>query len=114
MKTLAAALILLCSVAHGQESKHEMVMDGTSPVLEGRPSLSLSGDRSRIDMLSDAEYESLQKARQALKDAEEAIAKAHRVPYGCPLGSGCANPFSYSPYELRGHFILINVPEANP
>ena len=86
-------------------------------------------DKSRIDLLTNEEYDRLQKLRQAVADAEKEIAKAHGVQlelkqiyegsHTClatSLFSSCDNDrYSYpDTYEFRGQFLLINVPKPSP
>ena len=85
-----------------------------------------SSSQGRIDRLSDEEYARLQKLRQAVKDAETEIAKAHGVDFGqayvpprCLYSDmGCmawdktteVQARAADRYEYRGQFLLVNVP----
>lgn len=87
----------------------------------------LLSKKGRIDRLSFAEYDHLQKLRQAVKDAEVEIAKAHGVDFGyadlslhqarlagVKKTAMCLDVNGYIPadhYEFRGQFLLVNVPE---
>lgn len=87
------------------------------------------GAEGRIDRLSDAEYASLKKLRQAVVDEEAKIAKAHGVDFGQPYSAPTCGAWDMGQcigyqidtevqarpaerYEFRGQFLLVNVPEA--
>lgn len=108
------------AVVHG---RYERAFRG-SQVTQVKPGDgAIYGDYPRVVKLSDEEYARLQKLRQAVVDAEMAIAKAHGVyfapppdPYphfiACDSLIGCfAKPTDH--YQFRGQYLLINVPKQN-
>jgi hypothetical protein len=82
----------------------------------------------RIDRISDSEFERLQKLRQAVKDAEVEIARAHGVKTEESCIGDTANSkdvvcrWTKDPiywrasdhYEFHGQFLLVNLPKAAP
>lgn len=87
----------------------------------------MQSQTGRIDLLSDAEYASLQKLRQAVADEETRIAKSHGVDFGVNGHIATCGAYDMGHcigwnnddvtdrpadrYEYRGQFLLVNVPE---
>jgi hypothetical protein len=79
----------------------------------------MTEDGARVDRISENEHAALEKARKALADVKESIAKAHRVNLGVGICLGSViqtNPLACDPtpedhWEIRGWFLLVNVPE---
>jgi len=97
-------------------------------IVNDSATVTVPGKEGRIERLYLDEYAHLEKLRQAVKDAETEIAKAHGVDVeGCHSHGDffCASIDGHSPfeggtfvnynrdadrYEFRGHFLLVNVP----
>lgn len=90
-----------------------------------RSPVRVEAQQGRVDRLTEPEYAKLQKLRQAVKDEETAIAKAHGVdtvgqepclPYTYAVNYPCLSLPYIAPdvYEYRGQFLLINVPNTKP
>lgn len=69
-----------------------------------------------MEPLTAAEKAKLEAAQKALDDVRAEIVKAHKVDQGffCSSYVACFIPDRFpEPYEIRGGFILINLPEAS-
>lgn len=132
-RTLALGLVLALQQGTQTPKPTEIFLYTNTPssemILTAKGTMVVSSPSSgRVEVLSDAEYASLQKLRQAVADEEKRIALAHGVVMDDPgkfascqysdMGKCILFNNDFVPghdgdrYEYRGQFLLVNVPIA--